>query len=89
MHDNVADPDPVRLEGIDVQTIPVLGDIVSARATDPAKLSIPAMVTVESPVCPTLMATLVGFAAIVKSWIVKLTVEEWAMPLLVPVRVTV
>ena len=90
-HDNVDVPDPVTLVGVRVQVNPpgVPPDIVVVRLTTPPKPLSAATVMVELLVPPTFMVLLVGFAVIVKSWIVYVTVAVWVRLPLVPVTVTV
>ena len=75
-HDRFEVPEPTTLVGVRVQVRPVLGDIVEARATVPAKPFRAVTVTVEVPLTPARTVTLVGLAAMVKSCTVKTTVAE-------------
>jgi hypothetical protein len=77
------------LFGVRVQVSPVAGDIVVDRATVPVKLFNGATVIVELPATPALTVKLVGAAATVKSWTLKVTVAECDSVPLVPVTVTV
>lgn len=77
------------LFGVRVQVSPVAGDIVVERATVPVKLLIGATVIVELPAIPALTVKLVGAAATVKSWTLKVTVVKCDSVPLVPVTVTV
>lgn len=70
VHDNVALPEPVTLVGDTVHDAVVL----VARLTTPAKPFRPVTVIVEVPAALTLIVTLVGAAAMVKSWTTKVTV---------------
>jgi len=79
----------VTLVGVRVQVRPVAGDTVAVRATTPLKPWRAVTVIVEVPEAPARTVTAVGLAAIVKSWIVKVTVAEWVRLPLVPVTVTV
>ena len=76
------------LFGVRVHVSPVAGDIVVERATVPVKLLIGATVIVELPATPALTVKLVGAAATVKSWTLKVTVAECDSVPLVPVTVT-
>lgn len=58
---------PVTLAGDRVQDKPVAGDTEAVRATVPVKPLTGAIVIVDVPVPPTLIATLVGLALTVKS----------------------
>jgi len=70
VHDSVDVPDPVTLVGVRVHVSPVVGEIALVRLTTPPNPLRAAMVMVELLVPPTFMVLLVGFAVIVKSWIV-------------------
>jgi hypothetical protein len=90
VHDRVEVPDPVTLVGLRVHvSAVVVGEIVSVRLTTPPNPLRAAMVMVELLVPPTFIVLLVGFAVIVKSWTVTVTVAVWARLPLVPVTVTV
>jgi len=89
VHDRVEVPEPVTLVGVRVHVIPVAGLIVEVKLTTPAKPFTAATVIVEVPAWLTLTATLVGLAAMVKSWTVKVTVVDAELVPLVPVTVTV
>ena len=84
VHDRVALPEPVTLVGETEQAEVLL----VTRFTMPAKPSSPVIVTVDVPGLPLFTLTLVGLAAMVKSWTVKVTVTEWERLLLVPVTIT-
>jgi hypothetical protein len=79
----------VTLVGDNVQVRPVDGDTISDNATVPVNPPRPVTVMVDMPVAPVLTVKLVGLAATVKSWTMKLTVVLWVRPLLLPVTVTV
>jgi hypothetical protein len=70
VQDSVEVPEPVTLVGVRVQVMPVDGLLVEVKLTTPAKPLTAVMVIVEVPAWFTLTATLVGLAAIVKSWTV-------------------
>jgi len=72
VHDRVALPEPVTLVGETAHDAVVF----VARATTPAKPFRPVTVIVEVPAAFTLTLTLVGLAAIVKSWTTYVTVTE-------------
>ncbi len=74
VHDRVEVPEPVTLVGVRVQVRPVAGLTAEARLTIPPKPFTAATVIVEVPGTPTLTATDVGNALIVKSWTVTVTV---------------
>ena len=82
-------PDPVMLAGVSVQVRPVAGDTVDTRLTVPLKPCRAVTVIVDVPAVPATTVTLVGLAAIVKSWTVKVTAAECDSVPLVPVTVTV
>ena len=67
-------PDPVTLVGVSVHVIPVAGLMLGARLTAPLKLWSPVTVMVEVPEVPAFTVTVVGLAAIVKSWTMYVTV---------------
>ena len=69
-------PDPVTLVGVSVHVIPVAGLMLEARLMAPLKLWNPVTVMVEVPEVPALTVTVVGLAAIVKSWTMYVTVAE-------------
>jgi len=81
-------PEPVRLEGVRIQVRPVLGATVAARVTVPANPLSAVTVIVEVPLTPARTVTPVGFAAIVKSCTVYVTVTAWDRVLLAPVTIT-
>jgi hypothetical protein len=60
----------VTLVGVRVQVRPIAGLIVDVRLTTPLKAWRAVTVMVEVPAVPAKTVTLVGLAAIVKSWIV-------------------
>lgn len=64
LQDSVELPDPVMLVG----ETPHEAVVLVARATTAAKPFCPAKVIVEAPAALTFVVTLVGLAAIVKSW---------------------
>jgi len=66
-HESIEAPEPLTLVGVRVQVMPVAGDIVVERLTAPANPLTAAILIVDVPACPTLTATLVGLAEIVKS----------------------
>lgn len=70
VHDRVEVPDPVTLVGVSVQVMPVVGLLDEVRLTTPANPLTAVIVMVEVPAWLTLTGTLVGLAAIVKSWTV-------------------
>jgi len=82
-------PDPVTLVGVSVHVRPVVGLILDVRLTTPLKPWRAVIVTVEVAAVPAFTVTLLGLAAIVKSWTVKATVAECERLPLVPVTVTV
>lgn len=89
MQDRVLVPEPpVMLVGLRVQ-LRLVELVVTVRATVPAKPFNGATVIVEVPATPTVVVTLVGLAAMVKSWTVNVTVALWLVVPLVPVTVTV
>jgi len=71
VHDNVALPEPVTLVGATEQEV-----LFVVRLTTPAKPFTAVTVIVEVPAVPALTVTLVGLAAMVKSWTTKVTVTE-------------
>ena len=70
MHDNVLVPEPVTLVGVRVQVKPVAGETVAVRETIPLNPFRAVTVIVEVPAVPAFTLTVVGLAAIVKSWTV-------------------
>ena len=68
---------------------PVGGDVATESCIVPGNPSRPVIVTVEVPVVPARIETLVGLAARAKSWTEYETETECVRPLLVPVTVTV
>jgi hypothetical protein len=60
----------VTLVGVSVQFSPLAGLIVEVKPTTPLKPWSAAIVIVEVPAAPAFAVTVVGFAAIVKSWTV-------------------
>jgi hypothetical protein len=91
LQDNVLVPDEpsVTLVGESVQVRPVLGEMLSERATVPANPRTLVTTTVDDPEVPALTATLVGLAERVKSWTVTVIVTKWVSEPLLPVTVTV
>ena len=79
-------PEPVTLVGLRVAVRP--DDALVVRLTVPVKPLTAVTVTVDVPGAPALIVMLVGLAAMVKSWTVKLTVVEEVLLPLVPVTVT-
>jgi hypothetical protein len=69
VHESVALPEPVTLAGDTVQDV-----LLVARLTTPAKPFNPVTVIAEVPATLTLVVTVVGLAAIVKSWTTNVTV---------------
>ena len=69
-------PDPVMLVGASVHVIPAAGLMLDARLTAPLKLWSPVTVMVEVPEAPAFTITVVGLAAIVKSWTMYVTIPE-------------
>ncbi len=72
VHVRVDVPAPTTLAGLSVQVNPATG--ADVREIVPAKPFTALTVMVEEPDAPVLTGTVVGFAAIVKSWVVKVTV---------------
>jgi hypothetical protein len=70
VQDSVEVPEPVTLVGVRVQLIPVAGLLVEVRLTTPANPLTAVIVIAEVPAWFTFTLTLVGLAAIVKSWTV-------------------
>ena len=58
------------LVGVRVQVKPVAGETVAVRLTTPLKPCRPVTVIVDVPEAPARIVTVVGLAAIVKSWTV-------------------
>ena len=83
VHDRVELPEPVTLVGETLHEV-----LLVVRATTPANPLTPVIVIVEVPALPALTVTLVGAAAIVKSWTTKVTVTLWVRLPLVPVTPT-
>ncbi len=71
VHESVALPEPVTLVGATEQEV-----LFVVRLTTPAKPFTAVTVIVEVPAALTLMVTVVGLAAIVKSWTTNVTVTE-------------
>ena len=71
VHDNVALPDPVTLVGATEQEV-----LLVVRETTPAKPLTAVTVIAEVPAVPALTVTVVGLAAMVKSWTTNVTVTE-------------
>jgi hypothetical protein len=84
VHESVDEPEPVRLVGETVQNDVVL----VARLTTPVKPFTALIVAVDVPPAFTFTLTLVGLAAIVKSWTTNVTVAECESEPLVPVEAT-
>ncbi len=83
VHDKVALPEPVTLEGLAAHAV-----LLVANPTTPAKPFCGVTVTVDVPALPAFTVTVVGIALVEKSWTVNVTVAEWDNPPLVPVAVT-
>jgi len=83
VQDSVALPEPVTLVGATEHEV-----LLVVRLTTPAKPFRPVTVIVEVPAAFTFKLTLVGLAAIVKSWTTYVTVTEWDSEPLVPVTPT-
>ena len=71
MQDRLDVPDPVTLVGLTVHDV-----LLVARLTTPAKPLTAVIVIVEVPAEPARTVTLVGLAAMVKSWTTNVTVTE-------------
>ena len=71
VHDSVEEPEPVTLVGETVHEV-----LLVVRLTTPAKPFRPVMVMVEVAAVPGLKVTVVGLAAMVKSWTTNVTVTE-------------
>ena len=71
VQDRVELPEPVTLVGLTVHEV-----LLVVSATTPAKPFTAVIVIVEVPAEPAFTVTLVGDAAIVKSWTTKVTVAE-------------
>ena len=71
VQDRVALPEPVTLVGATEHEV-----LLVVKLTTPANPLIPVTVIVEVPADPALTVTVVGLAAIVKSWTTKVTVAE-------------
>jgi uncharacterized protein (DUF983 family) len=69
-------PDPVTLFGVSVQVNPVAGLMLEVRLTTAPKPWSAVVVIVEVAAVPAFTVTVVGLAAIVKSWTVNVTVAE-------------
>ncbi len=87
--DSVEVPEPVTLVGVSVHVRPVVGLMLEVRLTTPLNPWRAVTVIAEVAAVPAFTVTLVGLAAIVKSWTVKATVAERVRLPLVPVTVTV
>ena len=74
VQDRVEVPEPVTLVGVRVQVMPVAGLLLEVKLTTPVKPLTAATVMVDVPAWLMLTATVVGLAAIVKSWTVNVTV---------------
>jgi hypothetical protein len=96
VHDRVEVPEAVEvvktiLDGERVHINPVEGETVVERLTVPVNPLTAVTVIVDVPGEPTAMLTLVGLAAMEKSWAavtVNVTVAEWDRDPLVPVTAT-
>ena len=64
------------LIGVSVHVRPVAGETAAARLTTPLNPCRPVTVMVDVAAVPALTVTVVGLAAIVKSWTVYVTVAE-------------
>jgi hypothetical protein len=84
VHDNVALPDPVTLVGATEQEV-----LLVVRLTTPANPFSAVTVIAEVPADPAFTVTLVGLAAIEKSWKTKVTLVELVVDPLVAVTVAV
>lgn len=82
-------PEPEMLVRERLQARPTDGDTEEDRVTALLNPLTEETVIVDVPLLPTLRATLVGLALIVKSVMVKVTVVEWEREPLVPATVTV
>jgi hypothetical protein len=71
VQDSVELPDPVTLVGATEHDV-----LLVVRLTTPAKPFSPVIVIVEVPAEPARTVTLVGLAAMVKSWTTNVTVTE-------------
>lgn len=93
LHDSVEVPEVPRvtLVGDRAHVRPVDGEMAAARVTVPVKPLTLVRVMVEVPAAPALTVTLVGLAAIVKPWTMRVTVAvlDWepAVPVIVIVDV--
>jgi hypothetical protein len=76
------------LVGDRLQLKPAEGETATASETAPAKPLKPATVTVEFPIELDETLTLVGFAVMVKSWTMKVTIVLWLRPPSEPVTVS-
>ena len=76
MQESADVPDPVTPFGVSVQVNPVDGLMFEDRLTTAPKLWSAVIVTVEVAAAPAFTVTVVGLAAIVKSWTVNVTVAE-------------
>lgn len=89
LQESVEIPEPATLVGVRVQVRPVVGLMLEVKLTTPLNPSSAVTVIVEVPEAPARTVVVVGLAAIVKSWTVKVVVAEWDSVPLVPVTVTV
>ena len=71
VHDNVALPDPVTLVGATEHEV-----LLVVRLTTPPNPFSPVIVIAEVPALPALTVTVVGLAAMVKSWTANVTITE-------------
>jgi hypothetical protein len=89
LQDKVEVPEPPVIEvTVRLQLIPLAGDVTEVRMTVPTNPFAGPTVIVEFSVELTFPGTLVGFAAILKSWITKVALVEWERVPLVPVIVS-
>ena len=70
MQDRLEVPDPVTLVGVRVHVRAEAGLMLEPKLTTALKPLCAVMVIVDVPAVPAFTVTLVGFAEIVKSWIV-------------------
>jgi hypothetical protein len=93
MQDRVETPEVVVLlrataPTLRVQVKPTAGETLFPNVTVPLKPLRPVTVIVDEALLPRKTVTFVGLAVTVKSWMVKTTVVECVIPLLVPVTLT-
>jgi len=89
LHDSEEVPEPATLVGVRVHVKPVAGLMLKVKLTTPENPLSAVTVRVEVPAAPARTVVLVGPAAIVKSWTMKVAVAERNSEPLVPVTVTV